>query len=248
MSLEDSGPLAPPPEFGPVPEQPPAAPPYVRKYSVAQRLWLLLVSPRDAMQDIALAPEYGGALLIIVLQMIVAGFGIWLFLQKVTFTGAPAEMSWLWGFLTGVLAFAVFLGVFALVLMWLVKALLVKWLCNSGSDWNFKTAAAVTGYAYIADLVFGVIGILMIWLLVPQVVINVSSPETAAEAFANCNAQFTRLKFLFTLPASLLGLTWKSYLGALGARFGTREKCSLSTGFIVFFVLGLLGILIGLIR
>ena len=63
----------------------------------------------------------------------------------------------------------------------------------------------------------------------------------------NYRAQINTLNLTFSLPVSLLGLIWKSYLGGLGTDFGTNGKCSVSTGFVVFFALGLIGLLVSFV-
>jgi hypothetical protein len=208
MAADSSGPPVPPPEFGPVPEQAPPLPPHVRKYSVLQRLWLLFVSPREAMRDIALAPEYGGVILIIGLQVFVSAVMAWMILQKFTFVGVPVtvNMTWLWSLVAGILVVAFVVGGVGVVLKWLVKSWLVKSLCNSGSGWNFRTAAAVTGYAYVADLVITVINVVLVWVFVPQFVIDVSNPDAAAQAIASYNSQLVWQRFLIMLPLGFVGL------------------------------------------
>lgn len=51
--------------------------PYESKFSVVGRLWRLLVSPSEAMQDVALVPNYGGvsALLCCGLLLLYSLFG-----------------------------------------------------------------------------------------------------------------------------------------------------------------------------
>ena len=57
-------------------------------------------------------------------------------------------------------------------------------------------------------------------------------------------SKFCARALVYCLPFDLFGLLWKSYLGGLGAHFGTKEKCSLGMGIAVFFVLSLIGFLI----
>jgi predicted nucleic acid-binding Zn ribbon protein len=63
-------------------------------------------------------------------------------------------------------------------------------------------------------------------------------------ARADYQVQMKWIGLFFTLPLSLIGFFWKSYLGGLGARFRTGEKCSFNHGFTVFLVLGLVGLVI----
>jgi len=227
----------------PLPETAPVQPPYERKFSVVQRFYKLLISPSEAMQDIALAPDYGGVIILVVLRFIVAAVAVWTVIQKLQLVGPPDRLSIIWGFLIGILSVAMIFAGILIFVFWLIKSLLVRFFCDSGSDWSFGTAAAVTGYAYIADLVFSILGILVLFLL-PQLTVDLSNLDVARQAIANYKAQLSWDKVLFTLPLSLVALLWKSYLGSLGTRFGTKEKCSLGTAFVVFFVLGLIGFLI----
>ncbi len=129
----------------------------------------------------------------------------------------------------------------------MIKSLIVKYFCDSGSSWDFKVAACITGYAYIADIVIGVLGLVVLWFLLPTFQLDTGDLEAVRQALSGYQAQLNWLKLIYSLPLSLLGLLWKSYLGGLGAKFGTKEKCSLGTGIAVFFVLGFIGILISFI-
>jgi len=130
------------------------------------------------------------------------------------------------------------------IIKWLVKSFIVKYAGDSGSGWSFKTAASVAGYAYIADVIFTVLGIALSWLIVPTFHIDTTNLNTAMQQVNNYRAQINTLRLTFTLPVSFLGLIWKSYLGGSGTHFGTNGRCSIRTGFIVFFVLGLIGLLV----
>jgi len=231
-----------------VPSPVPAVPPYERSFSMVERFWKLVVSPSEAMRDIAGAPDYSGVLVIIMFQIVVAILAVLGVMQKIRFVGPSQQVSWIWGFVGGIMAFAVILSGLVLVGFWMLKSLIVKHSCDNGSGWTFKVAAAVTGYAYISDLIFGVLGAVVVWVLLPQFTVDVSSVNAATQSLANFTAQANWLKLWYSLPFSFIGLAWKSYLGSLGTRFGTKEKCSLGRAFVVFFVLGLVGVLFGFIN
>jgi len=217
---------------------------YERKYSMVQRFYKLVVSPSEAMKDIGLAPDYGGPLVLVTLRIIIAAVAIAVVFQKILWIGDSSLIGRVQGILSGVIAFAVLIGLLLFIAFWLVKSFLVNLLCDSGSGWSFATAASVTGYAYIADLVFGVIGLIVIYSLIPPITFNVSDLEATRRALADYQAQVLGIRLLFSIPFSFVGLLWKSYLGGLGTKFGTNEKSSVAWGFVVFLGLALLGWLI----
>jgi len=215
--------------------------PYERKFSFLQRLFKVLFSPAEGMKDVALASTYGEIFAVLAILIVLALVNIAIVFTKIQFIGLPA---FIWGILTLAMAIAVFFAFGVIIAFWLVKSLIVKVSCDRGSGWSFKTAASITGYAYLANIVLGIVGIMVLWFLTPSVVIDVTNQEAAMQAIANLQAQLSWSRFLYALPVSLLGLVWESYLGALGTRFGTGGKCSFRLGFIVFFCIGLVGLLI----
>jgi hypothetical protein len=235
-----------------VPEAPPSPPErpleelYERKFSLTQRFYKLLTAPSEVMRDIALAPDYGGVLVIIALEFVFLAVVVVMVLQKIRFSGPYAET--IWGMVSGLLVAAIIVGgVIIVPAKWLIKSLIVKYACDSGSGWDFKTAASVTGYAYIADIVMGIIGICIGWFLLPTLHLDTTDLGAIRQAFNDYQAQLNWLRLTYSLPFSLFGLLWKSYLGGLGAHFGTKEKCSLGVGIAVFFVLSLIGFLISFV-
>jgi hypothetical protein len=217
-------------------------PPYKRKLTLLQRISKLLTSPSEAMQDISLAPDYFGVVVIIILETVIAGAGVALALQKIQLTGPNA--STVMGMLGSILMLTVLLVPFIIAIRWFFKSWLVKMGCDNESSWDFETAASVTGYAYLADVVIGVVGLFILWLFLPTLSIDTSNLEIATQQIEAFKAQTAWLQLVFTLPASLIGVAWKSYLGGLGAHTGTRKKCSVQQGFAVFIVLGLIGLAI----
>lgn len=216
---------------------------YERKFSTLQRFYKLIVSPQEAMQDIAGTPDYGGVVVLIILEILIVSITLWAVLQKFQFVGPQNIISMAWSLIGGVIALAVFISALLYFVFWIVKSVLVKSLCNAGSEWSFTTAAVVTGYAYIADVVFAAIGAIIAWLILPTIVIDISSEAAATQAFAQYQGLLSQ-RLLYMIPISLIGLLWKSYLGGIGTHFGTNKRCSRSTGILVFFTLGLIGFLI----
>jgi hypothetical protein len=113
-------------------------------------------------------------------------------------------------------------------------------LADSGSRWDFKIAASVTGYAYIADFVISLIATPLLFLALPTLVLDTSSLDIMRQTVANYTAQVAALKLSYTLPSIFLALLWKSYLGAVGTKHGTKDMCKLSGAFLLFFLLGLI--------
>jgi len=232
-------PTAPPP-----PQPVIEAPPYERKFSIVQRFYKLVIAPSEAMKDVALAPDYAGYLGIVALQFVLLLVSLTIAMQKIQFVGAYAVR--ITGILSGVLAVAAIIASVLLIVKWLAKSFLVRYAGDSRSSWSFSTAASVTGYAYIADVVFSIIGIAISWLILPTFHVDTTDLNAAIQQMNDYRAQINLLKLTYTLPVSLLGITWKSYLGGLGTHFGTNEKCSIRTGFAIFFALSLIGLLISL--
>ena len=195
---------------------------YQRRFSFFARFYRLFVSPSDAMQDIALAPDYGGVILILGLEFVVGAAVVWAAMQKIHFVNLGASAGPVWGLIDAILAIAVVLVGVLLGVFWVVKSYLVKSLCDSGSGWNFKTAAAVTGYAYIADIVVTLIGAVILTLLLPEITIDASNAAAAQQALAEYQARAGYLKWYYTLPTAFLGLAWKSVLGLWGPSLERR--------------------------
>jgi hypothetical protein len=224
------------PTPSPTPDQP-----YEQKYSVPQRLYKLIVSPDEAMQDIGLAPEYTGPILLIIFRTILLAVTIALAYSKIQWAGDPNLISQVSGILSGIITLAVAISVVLLLVYWLGKALIVKHTCDSGSDWTFTTAASVTGYAYLPEIILGIISLAAVLAMIPAVTLNVSDLDATKIALANYEAQLLWTQIIFAIPLGIIGVIWKSYLGGLGTKFGTQEKASLALGFTVFLILGLLG-------
>jgi Na+-driven multidrug efflux pump len=92
-----------------------------------------------------------------------------------------------------------------------VKSLIVRYVCDGGSGRDFKVAASVTGYAYVANLIVGLFGILVLWFLVPPITINVSKVEALSQAVADYKAARLASSGLY-VAHFISGLLLKSYL------------------------------------
>jgi hypothetical protein len=196
----------PPPETAP--EQP-----YKRKYSLFQRLIKVLFSPSEGMNDIALAPNYGEVFVILAIETFLASVTIALVFLKVQFVGSIPSIFW--SAITVGIAIGLVLAFGLLAVRWLIKSLIVKAACDSESNWDFRTVASVTGYAYLATIIINMLGLVLALFFIPSLTIDVTNLEAAQQAIADFQAQTSWLKFWYTLPISLLGLVWKSYIGGL---------------------------------
>jgi len=228
------------------PEVAEAKPVYSRRYSMAQRLCRVLFSPSEVMKDVALAPDYGGVVVIMVLQFIYTVIMIEGVLSKFYFTGQyAAQMS---GFVSlGIGLAMVLLGVL-LPVRWLIKSLIVWKACDAGSKWSFKKAACVTGYAYIAEFVLGLISGIMVLFLMPTIHIDTSNLDQAIQTLRSVYTPQILSIRQYALPITFVGILWKSFLGGVGTHFGTDEKCSKLMGFAVFFLLALISLAFSLLQ
>jgi hypothetical protein len=193
------------------------------------------------MKDIALSPDYGGVAVILILQASLFLVNLSLVLSKIRFEGQYASPvgSLIYILIVGIAAAATVL----LPLRWLLKSVIVWKVCNSGSEWGFKNAASVTGYAYIADLVMAIITSSTLPFLIPEVTINLARLESAVEIMDEYMSQIRVFRF-YTLPLIFGGLLWKSYLGGIGTHHSTKQMCTKALGMMVFMLLSLVSLLI----
>ncbi len=215
--------------------------PYRRKFSLVQRFFKLLTSPSKAMADIASAPSYDGIVVIAIAELVLLSAAIIIAGQKIEISGPYS--SAIRNVLSLGLTLGIFVGLAVFAVKWVIKSYLVKVACDSRSGWEFRTAASITAYAYVADIIISVLGICVSWFLLPTFHLDTANLDAARQSLSQFQAEIAWLTLTYQLPLSLLGLFWKSYLGGLGAHFGTEKQCSLLTGFAVFFVLGLVGLL-----
>jgi hypothetical protein len=215
---------------------------YERKFPFFKRFWQVLVSPREGMKDVGLAPDYLGPVLILVIQAVVSGVSSWFIMHRINIVGGGEDLSYVWSTYDITLSVSIYIASAMFFVFWLVKSYLVDVACDSGSEWGYATAASVTGYAYIADLVTSVLNILIVWLIAPVFTFDISSAAAAEQSARTYYTQIKWAQFLYTLPLFIVGLVWKSYLGALGSHFGTKGNCKVSGAFLIFFALGLVSI------
>jgi hypothetical protein len=218
---------------------------YQRRFSLVHRFLRLLISPSEAMKDIAFAPSYEGIVGIFIAEIVILIVSLDFILQKIEFSGPYADTAMT--VLQNVSVLAIPFGLVLFLIRWGLKSWIIRYTCDSGSAWDFKSAASITGYAYLADVVIGTLGLVISWIMIPTIHIDTSNLDTLNQQLADYQAQLTWFKLIYTLPLSILGLLWKSYLGGLGAHFGTQMRCSLKHGMLVFFGLGSIGLLITLI-
>lgn len=230
------------------PEIPPPAPPlplYERKYGTISRLLRVLFKPSDAMRDIALEPDYSGVIIIFVLQIVLAAITYSIALSKVEVTGPHAGL--VLSVVSAVIGAAVAISFIILPVKWLIKSAIVWKAADAGSGWEFKSAASVTGYAYIANLIVSLATLPILPFVFPTIRVDTTSPDVARAAIDNYTAQLATMQ-LYSLITLFVALLWKSYLGGVGTHYGTKEMCKVSGAFIVFFLLGLITFALSLIR
>lgn len=234
-------------EAPPTPQPPPpeatSQKPYERKFSFPQRIFKVLVSPREGKEDVALAPSYGEVFGILAIQMFASFVIIALVFSKIQFVGVPPTV---WIILTFASAIGVVFAYGFLVAIWLIESAIVKFACNKVSGWDLKTAASITGYTYLVNILLSIISMIVFWHFIPSIVIDVKNLELTQQTIATLKAQLNWL-WLCLLPVSLFGIIWKSHLGGLGVNFGTGGKRPQKLGFTVFFCIGLVGLLISVI-
>lgn len=218
---------------------------YERRFSTSQRFLKLLTSPSEAMKDIASSPSYEGIAVFLLAEFVLSSVLTGIAFQKFEFSGPYSSAIII--FVTNVLVLTVLLAWILLAIKWVVKSYIVKYACDDESGWNFKTAASITGYAYVPTIIISIIGIPALWFLVPTFHIDTTSLDVAERLINDYQAQIVWFQLLYGLPLSLFGLMWKSYLGGLGAHFGTQRRCSLGKGIVVFFALGLISYLVSLV-
>lgn len=107
--------------------------PYERRFSLLLRFWKLLISPSEAMRDIALAPDYTGPTAILALEIIAATIAVWGTMQKINIVGSSEYIPRIWGFVGAIIAVAVIVSGFMMIARWLIKSLIIKYACDSES-------------------------------------------------------------------------------------------------------------------
>ena len=130
-----------------------------------------------------------------------------------------------------------------LIIRWLVKSYLIQHGCDSKA-WDFGTAASVTGYAYLPNVIFSFVGAILSWILLPSVVINTTDLEQALAQIQQFSAETIWISISLTMILSVIAWIWKSKIGSYGAYAGTHGNCSEGSAFGVYLMVGGLGLLI----
>lgn len=225
------------------PEMPPPAPPlppYQAKYGAVSRLFRILLKPSETMKDIALAPDYGGVMIILVLEAALTVVSIAFIFSRFDIAGTYAVA--VRSILLGLLVVTSAISVIGLPIKWLIKSWIVQKVCGARSGWSFKSAASVTGYAYVASLVVSLVTMPFLPFVVPTIRYDTSSLDALRQAVETYTAQMATMKLYFTLPTIIVALIWKSYLGGAGTHHGTRQLCRILDAFFLFFLLGLVSV------
>lgn len=222
----------------------PYQPLYERKYSTVQRLTKMLTSPKEAMDDIGLAPDYSGVIILFIIWTIFSIISVMIILPKLQFVGpyGAETTSMVMAGAVGVLIFAPIV----LIIRWLVKSYLIRHACDSKS-WDFQTAASVTGYAYLPNVIVSFVWLFVSWMLIPSVIIDTTDLAQALIQMEIYDGQTMWITVGLNTVFAAIALLWKSYLGSLGTFTGTREKCERNYAFGAFFAIGLVGLFLTLI-
>ena len=193
------------------------------------------------MTDIGRAPDYEGVIALFATWIVFGIAAVVVMVNKMHFVG-PYGNAVTSGILTGVTIGLVLLPILTIV-RWLVKSLLIQYACDRG-NWDFKTAASVTGYAYLPNVMFSFVWIFIISALVPSITVDTTNLEAALAQLQQYDVQTSWITVGISLMISLLALLWKSYLGGLGAHAGTHETVSEGHGIMWFLIIGFIGILL----
>ena len=214
---------------------------YGRKFSFIERLTKLVTSPDEAMEDIGLAPDYRGVIVLFVIWAIIGFIGVALALPKLQFVGTYGDA--MNSVVMSNAIMATMLTPIILIVRWLVKSFLIRYLTNSKS-WNFETAASVTGYAYLPSVMLNVVGIILSWFLIPPVIIDITDLAQATVQLQAYSASILWVSIGINSLLAIVALIWKSSLGSRGTYYGTRKKVEHSSGFATFMIVGFIGFLI----
>jgi hypothetical protein len=204
----------------------------------------VLFSPREVMEDIGQSPDYEGVVVVFALWTIVTAIGVSLSIPKIQFVGPDSDL--LNSMLAGTLYASIIVVPIVLIIRWLVKSYLIRHATDSNA-WDFSAAASVTGYAYMPNVLFGFVGMILSWLLVPSITISTVDPAAALFQMEQFAAQTFWLTTGLSAVLTLIALFWKSKLGSYGTFAGTHRTYSEGSAFGVFMAVGFVGWLIDFI-
>ena len=196
------------------------------------------------MEDIGQAPDYGGVIVLFAIWTIISFIGLGISLTKLQFTGPYGDFV-----NSGVYSGVVMAGLLVpvgLIIRWLVKSYLIRHMTDSNA-WDFEAAASVTGYAYLPNVIFTLIGAIIAWLLVPAIVIDTTDLLVATAQLELYNAEIFWITFLPSILFSLIALLWKSRIGSYGTYYGTHRRIEIGSAFGTFMIIGFIGFVIDFI-
>ncbi len=107
------------------------------------------------MANIAGAPNYAEPVFIVFLEIILGSIAVGVSMGKIQLTGPLANM--VWSLLSSTIAGSIIFAGVLMFLFWAVRAGIVYFFCQRDSNWQFKSAAAVTGYAMIPALLMTIL-------------------------------------------------------------------------------------------
>ncbi|TFG04903.1 hypothetical protein EU538_11895 [Candidatus Thorarchaeota archaeon] len=194
------------------------------------------------MDDISSSPDYTGALLVMVLNAIFGIVAVSVLLQKMQFIGPNAGA--VRAVEASILSQLLLVTPIVLIGRWLLKSFVVYWICGGAHPWDFKTAAAITGYSYVPTIVLALLSTTVSWFVMPTIIIDTTDMQLAVVRLEYELSQISPYLTILSVVFSLVGVTWKSYLGGIGVYEGTGGRGSELVGFAVFFVLGFIGFFI----
>ena len=213
--------------------------PYERKYGLLKRLWGAIFKPDETFSDIALSPDYAGVILILIIEATLFIVTIYQLFGKINIVGPYA--SDVKGFLNMLMSMVSVMIFPFCVIRWLIKSVIIWKACDSGSNWTFSSAASVTGYAYIVEIISAAINMFVVSTL-PSLTLDTSNPEMVTKQANEYISMFQSGYYPHMLIISFVFIFWKSYLGGLGTHYGTRKLCSKAFAMALFVILSLIGL------
>lgn len=216
--------------------------PPVKNWTAQERWVGIFKSPSAAMTSIAEKPNYAEPAFAVLLQVILTAIALGMAMTKIHYTGPYAAR--LESMVTSMIVGTMILAGFLMFLFWAIRAGLILILCRGDSDWQFKSAAAVTGYALVPTLLISIVTMVIVAIVLPSITLDTSNLEAAQQAMATFSQQTADLKYAITVPFTIGGIVWQAFLGAFGVRAGTKGQRSFAVGFVVFFLVGLIDLLL----
>jgi hypothetical protein len=79
----------------------------------------------------------------------------------------------------------------------------LKFACNEGGGWDLKTAASITGYTCLVDILLSIITTVVSWPFIPSMVIDIKNLGLTQQTIATLKTQPT---WHWLPPVSFSGL------------------------------------------